>query len=296
MARVNGEFIYQIDVDKQAGIHPLSSTTSPKSPPTLPSAASSSEDIISDRCRCRTHKAGIRLTSRRLTPRLGQMETSAGLTETDHHQIGQYSLGMDDLRDYHRQCCDGKALRRQICGGRAEKLTTAQNRTTTGSPSCRNRSKIERFKAAGSGPAPRVGSPAPEITLKDMYGKEITLSSFKGKPVMVNFWATWCPPCREEIPCHHEQCTTIPIAARWQPTTLRNPGCSHPERRPHCQAFTDEFKMNFPLLHDADSRTVSATTCCPIPTTFFIDKDGIIRHIQTGPVTRPMMEKWLLGK
>ena len=62
------------------------------------------------------------------------------------------------------------------------------------------------------------------------------------------------------------------------------------------RAFSQELKMNFPLLPDVESRVVSLYHVLPIPTTFFIDKDGIIRLIQTGAVTRPMMEQWLLGK
>ena len=54
--------------------------------------------------------------------------------------------------------------------------------------------------------------------------------------------------------------------------------------------------MSFPVVQDVESLTTSDYHVLPIPTSFFIDKDGIIRYIQTGPVDRPMMEKWLLGK
>ncbi len=61
------------------------------------------------------------------------------------------------------------------------------------------------------------------------------------------------------------------------------------------KAFGDEFTMNFPLLPDVGSGVVNSYHVLPIPTTFFVDKDGIIRFIQAGGVTREMMEKWLLG-
>jgi peroxiredoxin len=155
-------------------------------------------------------------------------------------------------------------------------------------------SKIERFKAAGSGAAPRVGSEAPEITLKDLSGKEVKLSSLRGRPVMVNFWATWCPPCRQEIPVISEMYNeTHGLAGSSGPYEIL--GVATQSDVATVKAFTDEFKMAFPVVQDVESLATSDYHVLPIPTTFFIDKDGIIRYIQTGMVDRPLMEKWLLG-
>ena len=60
--------------------------------------------------------------------------------------------------------------------------------------------------------------------------------------------------------------------------------------------FAKEFGINFPVLPDAENRVTDLYHVLPIPTSFFVDKDGIIRDIQVGPVDRPLLEKWLLGK
>jgi peroxiredoxin len=136
-----------------------------------------------------------------------------------------------------------------------------------------------------------VGAEAPDFTLKDLSGKDVTLSSLRGKPVMINFWATWCPPCREEIPV-----ITKLYGETKGGTSYEVLGVATQSDASTIRAFADEFAMDFPLLPDANSNVVSSYHVLPIPTTFFVDKDGIIRFIQTGPVRREVMEEWLLGE
>ena len=108
---------------------------------------------------------------------------------------------------------------------------------------------------------------------------------------MLNFWATWCPPCRAEIP----------ILTRTYEETNKNGsyeilGVATQSDASTIAAFVKEFNMTFPVLADAGSQVTSLYHVLPIPTTFFIDKDGIIQFIKSGPVDRPLMEKYLLGK
>jgi peroxiredoxin len=227
-----------------------------------------------------------------ITQDVQTMEVSAGLTETGLiNLLGQYNLTMDDLRYYSGNALMVKQYVDTKVTAGAKNDTDYNNLYNDWLSKLATAGKVERFKAAGSGPAPRLDAEAPDFTLKDMSGKEIKLSALRGKPVMINFWATWCPPCRDEIPVitsmYNETHTSgnyeiLGVATQSDDSTVR--------------AFSDELKMNFPLLPDVDSRVVSLYHVLPIPTTFFIDKDGIIRLIQTGSVTRPMMEKWLLGK
>jgi thiol-disulfide isomerase/thioredoxin len=107
---------------------------------------------------------------------------------------------------------------------------------------------------------------------------------------MVNFWATWCPPCRAEIPEIVKLYSETGDEAR--PYEVL--GVATQSDTATIKAFSQEFNMTFPLLPDAQGRVVSDYHVLPIPTTFFVDGEGIIRHIQTGPVTRELMEKWLL--
>ena len=108
---------------------------------------------------------------------------------------------------------------------------------------------------------------------------------------MVNFWATWCPPCRSEIPT---------ITSLYREThkgdNYEIVGVATQSDKGTIEAFAQEFGMTFPILPDVESRTTSLYHVLPIPTSFFIDKDGIIRDMRVGIVDRALMEKWLLGK
>src|SRR5262249_45925898 len=107
---------------------------------------------------------------------------------------------------------------------------------------------------------------------------------------------TWCPPCRGEIPVIQQMYSDTHASAVAAGTPYEILGVATQSDDPTIKAFTAEFQMKFPVLEDAPTLTTSDYHVLPIPTSFFIDKDGIIRYIQTGPVDRPMMEKWLLGK
>ncbi len=298
VARVNGEFIYQADVDKRLNFARFLNDVSNVLTNTVPSAASKLEEIISERMQIQdAQKAGVKVTDQDIDATMGQMETSTGLSsQAIQQKLGQYSLQMDDLRAYIANQVIIKDYIDQYVVAGATDTQTQQNRENTWLTNLEQTSKVERFKAAGSGPAPRVGSQAPEITLKDLSGNQVTLSSFKGKPVMVNFWATWCPPCRQEIPVIEQMYGDTHASAVASGTPYEILGVATQSDDSTIKAFTTEFDMKFTVLEDTASLTSSDYHVLPIPTSFFIDKDGIIRYIQTGPVDRPMMEKWLLGK
>jgi thiol-disulfide isomerase/thioredoxin len=298
VARVNGEFIYQINVDKRLAFTRFLNDVSKVPTNTVPSAASKLEEIISERMQTQDAvKAGMKVDQQEVDAELGQMETSSGLSDQAMTQkLQQYGLGMGDLRTFIANAVLIKDYEDKYVVAGASDLQDAQNRENDWLTNLSQTSKIERFKAAGSGPAPRVGSPAPEISLKDLNGKQVMLSSFKGMPVMVNFWATWCPPCRGEIPIIEQLYSDTHSSAAAAGTPYEILGVATQSDDPTIKAFTNEFQMKFPVLEDAASLTTSDYHVLPIPTSFFIDKDGIIQYIQTGPVDRPMMEKWLLGK
>jgi len=106
---------------------------------------------------------------------------------------------------------------------------------------------------------------------------------------MINFWATWCPPCRAEIPVivqdyseTHKDGNSYEIL-----------GVATQSDKPTVQAFAGEFDIKFPVLPDTDNHVTELYHVLPIPTSFFIDKNGIIRDIQIGIVDRATMDKWL---
>ncbi|VAW80631.1 Cytochrome c-type biogenesis protein ResA [hydrothermal vent metagenome] len=119
---------------------------------------------------------------------------------------------------------------------------------------------------------------APDFSLKDMDDKPYTLSSLRGKVVMVNFWATWCPPCREEIPS---------MEAVYQ--ALREKGfivlaINQWETPDHVFSFMGQLEVypTFPILFDSDSSVSDAFGVKGLPTTVLIDKHGRVVYRAVG--------------
>jgi thiol-disulfide isomerase/thioredoxin len=118
---------------------------------------------------------------------------------------------------------------------------------------------------------------APEWTLKDVDGREVKAGDFKGKVVIVDFWATWCPPCRKEIPDY------VALQEKYRARGLVILGFSVDELPPEeVKAFGEQFKVNYPLVM-ADGYTVEAFGGIEgLPTAFVIDRAGKIRHVKLG--------------
>lgn len=129
---------------------------------------------------------------------------------------------------------------------------------------------------AGAASLPVLG-PAPAWKLKDVDGNAVSSDQFKGKVMVVDFWATWCPPCREEIPGY------IDLYRKYGKDRLVIVGASVDEGGPAVvKAFIAKFGINYPVVM-ADEPTESAFGGMDaIPTTFLIDQNGQIRDKKVG--------------
>ena len=134
-------------------------------------------------------------------------------------------------------------------------------------------------------PLPRSGYPAPDFTLETLEGKTVTLSDLHGEVVLINFWATWCPPCRAEMPAiqkvyeeYRDQGFTV-LAVNQR----ENPG--------RVVAFMDELGLTFPVPMDRDGRVFERYRVNALPSTFFVDRAGIIQDVTIGgPMARTFIE------
>ena len=120
-------------------------------------------------------------------------------------------------------------------------------------------------------PGPALGAPAPGFTVNGLNGKPITLASFRGRVLVLNFWATWCPPCRAETP-------DMMRAYR----SLKSPsvaflGIDSTEAAPIVRAFVAAKSLPYPVALDPQKSAVSAYDVRGIPTTYVIDEKGIVR-------------------
>jgi len=118
--------------------------------------------------------------------------------------------------------------------------------------------------------------PAPDFVLDDLDGKSHRLSDYRGKVVVVNFWATWCPPCREEMPSMQRAWEVI------EPQGMMMLGINVGEDEDTIFSFTANYPVEFPLLMDQDSAVITAWPVRGLPTTFVVDPAGRIAFRAIG--------------
>lgn len=136
--------------------------------------------------------------------------------------------------------------------------------------------------ASVSSNAPHVGTPAPEFSLNTLSGQKTSLTTFRGHPVIVNFWATWCPPCRAEMPAISSVAKAHPDTIVLAVDVLEGPAL--------VQIYLNETPLGFAPLLDPEGRTASLYKVNSLPSSFFIGPDGTIRAINIGPMDQPTIE------
>lgn len=142
--------------------------------------------------------------------------------------------------------------------------------------------------SAGGAQPVRPGARAPEINLPALDGGRVQLSKLRGHPVVVSFWGSWCPPCREEFP---ELIRAYRAHSAAGLNVLGVNGRDQEFSTKHVQQFVDEFSVPFPVALDQRGRTRVAFLILGLPTTVFIDTSGIVQRIHRGPISREELER-----
>lgn len=126
--------------------------------------------------------------------------------------------------------------------------------------------------------SPLVGKPAPSFSLATLKGGHVSLAELQGRPVVFNFWASWCVPCRDEAPLL--QAASVDDAGRG----LVVLGVIYEDSAENARAFMREYGQTYPGLLDPDGRAALDYGVFGIPETYFIDRAGRITSKQTGPL------------
>ncbi len=142
-------------------------------------------------------------------------------------------------------------------------------------------------RPVGAAKGPAIGEPAPPFTLPDLEGRPVSLASFRGRVVILHFWATWCPVCRDEMPILEE-------AARARAAGLAVLGINLGEKKDRVAAYVRKQGIAFPVLLDARGKVASAYGVLSLPITLIIDRDGrLVEAVRMGSLSRADLEERL---
>lgn len=133
----------------------------------------------------------------------------------------------------------------------------------------------------------KVNYAAPELSLKNINGETQSLTDYQGSVVLVNNWATWCPPCKAEMPTlvayhneHNADGFSVIAVEAGEPLDL-------------VSQFADSFKMSFPVWLDPNGDSLRAFSNGTLPNSYVIDRTGTIRYAWTGEISKAMLEKYV---
>jgi peroxiredoxin len=161
--------------------------------------------------------------------------------------------------------------------------------------SCQKASQTEAPQASVQARVATVGQPAPDFTLRDLQGGVHRLSALRGNVVFVNFWATWCPPCRSEMPDMQQLYNEMVVGGKpfHMLAILYN---TEPQLGAN---FVTRNGYNFPVLLDPANEASQAYGITGVPETYIVDKNGILREKFLGPLpwnsseAKAMLNKYL---
>ena len=137
--------------------------------------------------------------------------------------------------------------------------------------------------------AETLSGKAPDFTLKSNTGKNLKLSEFRGQVVMLNFWASWCGPCRQEMPILEQ------IQQRYNSLGFTILGVNVEEDSSKAKAMLREVPVSFPILFDTSNKASKLYKVSAMPSTVLIDRDGNLRYLHKGykPGDEAQYKKWV---
>ncbi len=133
----------------------------------------------------------------------------------------------------------------------------------------------------------KVNFPAPQLVLKDLSGKQVSFDDYRGSVILVNLWATWCPPCREEMP------TLQAFYQKYKESGFVLIAIDQEETLEVVQPFVDEFGLTFPVWLDPDYEAQRKFNTMNLPSSYVIDRTGMVRLTWIGGISKKNLEKYV---
>ncbi|MEA4924515.1 MAG: TlpA disulfide reductase family protein [Syntrophomonadaceae bacterium] len=160
-------------------------------------------------------------------------------------------------------------------------------------PDAKQSTQPETTTDSGTGPSKAVkGKLAPEISLDDLNGQPVKLSDYRGKVVILNFWASWCRPCKSEMPDLDEAAREFSQGSGAVLLTVNLTDGSR-ETAETARKYVADNRLALTVLLDTQSRAANAYNITSIPTTYIIDRQGVVVNSVAGPTTKAALKQYV---
>ena len=144
------------------------------------------------------------------------------------------------------------------------------------------------IETAESKIAPEIGAQAPDFALRDLEGNEVRLSDYLGRSVLLTFWATWCGPCRLEMPAFEYRYQEL------EDDSFTVLAVNYDEPEEDVRAFRDELGLSFPLILDPGGSVQRLYQIRGYPSSIFVDPQGVVRVVHIGLLTEGQLRDYLV--
>ncbi|MFQ5341691.1 MAG: redoxin domain-containing protein [Anaerolineae bacterium] len=229
--------------------------------------------------------AGLTLEDTALDTRLAGLLSRMGLAEADlADMLASVGVTMDDLRASLRSTMLAEKF---VADSPAPAGVSGKSAYERWARALQQEANIEIVMEEAKGRTVKLNQPAPGFTLRTPDDDTISLSDFAGQPVLINFWATWCPPCRYEMPFlqaaydKYKDQSFVVLAVDIQETAEV------------VKPFLQELGLTFPVAMDRSGAVSSAYRIQAIPTSIFVDRQGVVVDIHRGALTPEVLQGYL---
>ncbi len=292
VARVNGQPITLEQVERQIKVNEVLSVAS-TGKEEAPSASSMLEQVILVEIQAQAvRQAGFSITAQDVDDGVALIVKRANIAPDKlDASLRSNGLTYDDLKTSLADIALVERFEERYLTGGSNDPKVRAARVNQWQLDLVQKATIERLRNPNNGIAPRVGTQAPDFSLKEVDGKDIQLSALRGKRVVLYVWAPWCPACRAVVPMLEEAYKSQDsngVASRFEVVAVATQS-----ELPSVSAFIEEFGVTFPVAMDVQDYITDLYQVGPIPTSYFIDKDGLIRAVQVGQMDASTLQQRL---